>query len=254
MKTQKCRALIVDDEPDAREMIAFLLEEMFPDIEISGKAESIARAHELLKSEEPEIIFLDIELHDGTGFDLLESFSQLSASVIFVSAYDHYAIKAIKASASDYILKPMNRDEFRQAVERVLSKIEKQFYQRNLEEFNVQLRQQGDVHRVGIPTLTGLNLVEVDHIIRCEANGNYTTVYFTNSSRAIVSRTLAHFENELKDHGFMRIHHKHLVNLRQVNTYSKGKGGGMIIMHDKAVLEVSARKKGALLKTISMSS
>lgn len=248
MDMQSYKAAIIDDEEDAREIIALLLSQYFPDIEVIDKLGSIQAATRSIPAHDPDIIFLDIEMGDGTGFDLLERLPGFNGIIIFITAFDNYAIKAIKASASDYILKPLNRDEFRQAVNKALGKLELRPAE---QDYAAMLQvQAGEVRKIGIPNLTGYSFVEVDTIVRCEADGNYCVVYFTKNPKVLVSKPLSHFENDLKKFGFMRIHHKHLVNLHHVINYSKGKGGGYITMSDNAQLEVSARKKHALLKIL----
>ena len=249
MNTQSFKAVIVDDEEDAREIIALLLNEFFPGIEPAAKINSVSAATRLIPTLNPDIVFLDIEMGDGTGFDLLERLPGFNGSVIFITAFDNHAIKAIKASASDYLLKPLNRDEFRQAVNKTIGKLERLKQDKIHTETITVLP--ADVRKIGIPNLTGYNFVDVDTIVRCEADGNYSAVYFTKATKTLVSKTLSHFENDLKKFGFMRIHHKHLVNLNHVVNYSKGKNGGCITMSDGAQLEVSARKKNALLKILA---
>lgn len=248
MNTQHFNALIVDDEQDARDVIELLLNEMFPQIHIVAKADSVSTASHAVKEYCPDIVFLDIEMADGSGFDLLARFKHFPARVIFVTAYSDYAIKAIKASASDYILKPVSRGEFRDAVNKTIGKLEKE----NFETLVVsQTQQRSQVKKIGIPNLTGFSFVDTNTIIRCEADGHYTSVFFANKPKAYVSKTLSHFEKELLPFGFFRVHHKHLVNLDFISSYSKGKGGGYITMSDGAELEVSIRKKAELLKVIA---
>src|SRR5215212_7575786 len=246
MSTQGYKVVIVDDEEDAREIIALLLNDFFPGIEVAEKISSITHAARLIPIINPDIVFLDIEMGDGTGFDLLEWLQGFKGMIIFITAFDNYAIKAIKASAADYILKPLNRDEFRQAVNKTLGKLERLNYEKPGAATHPV--SPAEVRKIGIPNLTGYTFVDVDTIVRCEADGNYSTVYFTKIPKITVSKTLSHFENDLKKFGFMRIHHKHLVNLHHVVNYSKGKNGGYITMSDGSELEVSARKKPFLLK------
>lgn len=251
MKTKNFSALIMDDEEDAREIIALLLEQHFPQIEIVGKAESVADASHLLAIHGPDIVFSDIEMPDGSGFDLLERFPSHNALVIFITAYDTYAIKAIKAAAHDYVLKPVNREEFRQTVNKAIGKLERGQLERNVS--TTLTNTSADVKKIAIPNLTGYDFVDIDSIIWCEATGNYTTIYFSKRPKVVVSKTLSLFENDLAKHGFCRIHHKYLVNLNQVTNFSKGKSGGNITLSDKTNLEVSARKKTILLKALSLS-
>jgi two-component system, LytTR family, response regulator len=247
MKHKKYTAVIVDAEHDAREITALLLRELFPVINIVGKISSITKAVQLIPSYKPDIIFLDVKMADGSGFDLLKRLPDLPSLVIFTTANNDFAIKAIKASVFDYILKPVDVDEFSDAVNKAIKKLEGKG--------NVKTHGEASVHhdfkKIGLPNLLGYKFVEAQTILRCEAYGHYTNVHFTDTKKTIISRSLSHFDGELARHGFFRIHHKHLINLQFVTGYSKGKGGGYIIMADGSELEVSTRKKPELLKTLS---
>ncbi len=247
MKIPGFSALIVDDEADAQRMIALLLEEMFPRLEVLAIAGSVAEASREVTRCQPDIVFLDIQLPDGSGFDLLKRFPSFPAEVIFVTAYDSYGIQAVRASACDYILKPVSKTDFREAVNKALGRAErKQHEAAQLSAHHTAT----EVKKVGIPNLTGYRFVDANSIVRCEADGHYTSIYFTDGTRAYVSRILSHYEQELGRFGFFRIHHKHLVNLNFITAYSKGKGGGYVTMTDGTELEVATRKKSELLKTL----
>jgi two-component system LytT family response regulator len=247
MKTAKYQTLIIDDEQDSREFIALLLRDMFPEIEIAGMGDDLKSASRLLSAEKADLVFLDIEMPDGKGIELLEKGPGTDAVVIFITAYDKYAIRALRAAAFDYILKPVNSGEFRDAVTRALRKID---LERETKKRSVVLPPLERPRKIGIPNLNGFDFVDIDSIIRCEAEDNYTRIFFTTQNNILVSRSLAHFEAELESYGFIRIHHKHLVNLKQVSSYSKGKGGGSISMSDNAVLEVSVRRKADLIRML----
>lgn len=245
MEEHYFKAVIVDDEEDARELTALFLNDYFPGVQVTDKVGGITTALRSIVLHKPDLVFLDIEMGEGTGFDLLKRLPGFNGLVIFITAYDNYAIKAIKASAMDYLLKPLNRDEFVETVDRALAKL-------GMADARTAIPEQiSSVRKIGIPNLTGYNFVEVDNLIRCEADGNYCTLYFTKAPKAFVSKSLSYFEEDLKKYGFMRVHHKHLVNLNHVVNYSKGKSGGYITVSDGTQLEVSARKKTLLLKTLS---
>lgn len=242
------KVVIIDDEADGRNILALLLEQHFPALQFSGFAENVAEGVKFIRKVKPDIIFLDVEMPDGTGFDLLSACSGIQSHVILVTAYNHYAIKAIKASVLDYLLKPVNRPEFIAAVNKAL--------ERNasidsptgitalLESINKHLK----VRKIRIPTLHGFSLVNADDIVRCEASGNYTIINFVDRSSITASQSLGEYEAELKSYGFVRIHHKHLININQVLEYNKGKsGGGFVTLVGREVLEVSARKKADFL-------
>lgn len=236
----KPQALIVDDEQDARGLIALYLERMFPQIEVIGEASSLAEAQHFVSRKTPDILFLDIELPDGTGFDLLPLLEGYQPLIIFITAFDEYAIKAIRASAQDYILKPINNSEFATAVKKVLNKWE--------ENQNATLPLEKPIPRIALPSLTGHDFIDVASILYCEADNNYTTIHLTSEKTIVISKTLAHFETQLNPYGFLRIHHRYLVNLKMIRSYAKGKSGGHIVMNNGQTLTVSLRKKHLLLK------
>lgn len=243
------KAVIIDDEADGRNMIALLLAQFFPGIELAGQAENITQGHALISTTHPDLIFLDIEMPDGNAFDLLSLYNPLPADVILVTAYDHYAIKAIKSAVLDYLLKPVNKEEFIAAVNKALMKRKQEH--NNLSELLLSVQKHLVVRKIRIATLNGFMLANVDDIIRCEASGNYTIFVFTDRAHITACRSLGEYEEELKGYGFVRIHHKHLVNVNHIAEYNKGKkGGGYVIMHGKEILEVSARKKAELIRIL----
>jgi two-component system, LytTR family, response regulator len=241
------KIVIIDDEADGRNIIALLLEQHFPFLQLNGVAENVAEGLKLIREVKPDLIFLDVEMPDGTGFDLLSACNGLQPQVILVTAYNHYALTAIKASVLDYLLKPVNREEFVVAVNKALNKYrqeDKTDLSVLLESVNRHLK----VRKVRIPTLSGFSLVNADDIVRCEASGNYTIISFADQTKIIASQALGEYEAELKSYGFVRIHHKHLININKVLEYNKGKaGGGFVTLTGREVLEVSARKKADFL-------
>jgi two-component system, LytTR family, response regulator len=249
MSTHSYNAFIIDDDEHSRHIIGHLLKKFFSGIHVKGQAGTVADTVQLLSETEPDIIFLDVELPDGSGFDILRQFPSLSAQVILISAFDHYAMKAIKASVLDYVLKPVNEKEFEEAVHKAMAKCMDRGSQVNdFSELLARIQSQMIIRKIKVPTLHGFILADIDDIIRCEATDNYTVLFFNKEAPKTVSRTLSVYEEELKEYGFIRIHHKHLINIRQVAEYNKGKsGGGYVVMKDKVVLEVSVRKKDQLL-------
>lgn len=249
MNTHSFNAFIIDDDEHSRHIIRHLLKESFPEVTVTGQAGTVADAITLLSETVPDIIFLDVELPDGSGFDLLRHYASLKSQVILVTAFDHYAIRAVKASVIDYVLKPVNDNEFGEAVHKALEKCRDKGSQVNdFSELLARFHNQLTIRKIKVPTLNGFILADIDDIIRCEATDNYTVLFFNKDAPKTVSRTLATYEEELKEYGFIRIHHKHLINIRQVAEYNKGKsGGGYVVMKDKVTLEVSVRKKDLLL-------
>lgn len=250
MKPYPYKAVIIDDEEDGRHIIALLLQQLFPNIRLAGQADSVETAQGLIREQQPDIIFLDVELPDGTGFDVLASAGNIHAQVIMVTAYDHYALKAIKASVLDFVLKPLNKQELKDAVNKALIRHhENQEQHRDIADLLSRFQSRMMIRKIRLPTVHGFSLADIDKIIRCEASNNYTTLYFSDQSPVVVSRTLSDFETELKDYGFVRIHHKHLINAGQIAEYLKGKnGGGYVVMRDRVQLQVSVRKKEILTR------
>ncbi|KXH84610.1 LytR/AlgR family response regulator transcription factor [Chryseobacterium kwangjuense] len=239
MKT-KIQACIIDDEQDGRDYIALLLENEFPEIQTVFQASSVEEAYIYLSKNSPDIIFLDVQLKDGTAFDLLSKFRELDSQIIFITAFEKFAIQAIKNSAADYLLKPINKMDFIIAINKVLENIKK-----NKGSSGISLSD----NKISLPTLQGFKLTNINDIIRCEADSSYTTFYLTDKTKVIVSKTLHDFEEHLIRYNFFRIHHKHLINLFHLKEYIKGKGG-QVIMTDDSVLDVSVRKKNDFLARI----
>lgn len=239
MKT-KTQACIIDDEQDGRDYISLLLENEFPEIEAVFQASSVEKAYIYLSKNSPDILFLDVQLTDGTAFDLLSKFKEMEAQIIFITAFEHFAIQAIKNGATDYLLKPIKKIDFIIAVNKALENIKK-----NKSSTPATLHK----NKISLPTLQGFKLTDINDIIRCEADSSYTTFHLTDKTKIIVSKTLHEFEEYLYEHNFFRIHHKHLINLSHLKEYIKGKGG-QVIMADHSVLDVSVRKKNDFLSKI----
>ncbi|MGE8511513.1 MAG: LytR/AlgR family response regulator transcription factor, partial [Chryseobacterium culicis] len=200
----KIQACIVDDEKDGRDYIALLMENEFPEINIEFQASSVEEAYIYLIKSSPDILFLDVQLGDGTTFDLLSKLNEVHSQIIFITAYENFAIQAIKNGATDYLLKPIKKMDFIIAVNKALDHIKKmQPSQPTLLKDN----------RIILSTLQGFKIVDIASIIRCEADSSYTTFYLTNKTKIMVSKTLHEFEPILLEQNFFRIHHKHLINI-----------------------------------------
>ena len=236
----KIQACIVDDEKDGRDYIALLMENEFPEINIEFQASSVEEAYIYLIKSSPDILFLDVQLGDGTTFDLLSKLNEVHSQIIFITAYENFAIQAIKNGATDYLLKPIKKMDFIIAVNKALDHIKKMHpSQPTLLKDN----------RIILSTLQGFKIVDIASIIRCEADSSYTTFYLTNKTKIMVSKTLHEFEPILLEQNFFRIHHKHLINIDHLQEYIKGRGG-QVVMSDESVLDVSYRKKNDFLSTI----
>lgn len=242
MKTT-LKTLIIDDEIRSRSVLRTMIEKYCNSIAICGEASTIEEAHQLITHEQPDLVFLDIELGLGTGFDLLGQIPDIRFKTIFITAYDHFAIKAIKWSAQDYILKPVDPTELTTAVNRVLAT-----WAIN----HRASKSQNDTHefagkRIGLPTMDGLTFVDITDIIHCEAKGAYTEFSFHNKKKIMVSKPLQVYEDMLSSQGFYRVHNSYLINMAHIKEYVKGRGGS-VVMADGANITVATRKKDDFLK------
>jgi len=245
------KAIIVDDELGGRESLSKMLEKNCKHVEVVAKVDSILAAFEAITNKEPDLVFLDIEMPNGNAFDLLEKFKEINFNIIFTTAYDHYAIKAIKFSAVDYILKPIDPEELVQAVKRFEEHIgQKKSLDKQFKTLLSNIRPDNKLKKVGIPDGDGLIFINLSDIIRCDSDGNYTFFILTNGKKIIASRTLGEYEQLFAEDNFFRIHRSHLINLEHVKKYIKGEGG-YVVMTDNSQVEVSRRNKTDFLEKLS---
>lgn len=243
------QTVIIDDDQLARRGLKRILEQNFQEIEIVGEADSVTSGLLLINEFAPELVFLDIEMPDGTGFSLLEKINKVNFKVIFTTSYSDYAITAFKYSAFDYIVKPVLIENVRNTINRikdipVLNERQRlDALKRNLNSTNT------DDHTIALPETNGFSIVKVNEILRCEGERNYSRIYFKDGTSILVSRTLLDFDNLLVSHGFFRIHKSHLISLKNVNRYLKT-DGGMVEMIDKTQLPVSPKFKDELLNRL----
>lgn len=241
------RALIIDDEKKAREAIRSIIQLYCPEINIAGEADSVATGIELIGREKPELIFLDIDLSDGSGFDLLKKIMPVNFKIIFITAYGDHALKAFKFSALDYILKPVNPDELIAAVEKARSHHVKDNISQKFETFISNMENiSREVKKIVLKTSDSIHVVNVNEIICCEADRNYTVFKLSSGKQILVSNTLKEYDEMLSNYQFFRAHQSHLVNINYISSYEK-KDGGFLIMKDKSIVPVSVRKKEILL-------
>jgi two-component system LytT family response regulator len=241
---KEIRAIIVDDEKNARENLFGILEKHCPEVRIVCLASSAAEAIECILQHKPELIFLDIEMPGGNGFKVLEHFPHAEFGVIFVTAYDHYAIQAIRFSALDYILKPINSLQLKAAVIK---------YAELQEKFDLRLRQfmnnqkiAPEDQKIALPSVNKIDYIEIKQIISCKGEANYTRIYLSNGKSLMVSKPLIEYEEILENYGFVRTHKSHLVNLRHILSFIKNDGGSLL-MSDNTSIPVSRRKKDFVL-------
>jgi two-component system LytT family response regulator len=244
------RAVVIDDEPMAREALLALIERYSPEVEIIGTAGDIETSVNIIRKGRPELIFLDVQLMDGTGFDVLTRLDNESYKIIFVTAFEEYAITAFKFSAMDYILKPVNPDDLVKAVGKVQDSLDRESMARRLEVLIENISSQARENRkIALRTATSMHIVNLSEIIRCQSEKNYTQFFLSGGDVITVSKTLKEFEEMLSPFGFVRVHQSHLVNLDHVRRYDKSDGGSLILSDDSLV-PVSMRKKDDLMKTI----
>jgi len=242
-------AIIVDDEPYSCEALATLLERYCPEIKLLDICYSATNALKSIQEQRPQILFLDIEMPYMNGFEMLEKLPELNFKLIFTTSYDQYAIKAIRFSALDYLLKPVDKDELQKAVQKAITASDDPLPQ----QLEILLHKLNHpkvvVNKIAIPTIEGLQMVPVESIIRCEADRNYTNLFLKNKGKITASRNLKDLEEMLEDYSFVRVHHSYLVNLNEVEKYIKGEGG-YLIMSDKTAVDVSRSRKEILLKRL----
>ena len=247
----KIKTFIVEDEINARQVLTNMLNFYCSDIEIIGEAKNVAESVELIKSKKPDLVLLDVRLPDGTGFDLLDQIKNQKFKLIFITAYNEYALKAIKLSAIDYLLKPVKPEELRKAISKVEQAIE------NDEMLNVQvdtmidnMNPKNKHQKIILNTNENIYVLEIGKLIRIESNINYSIVYSEGKDKIFVAKTLKEFEEMLVPFGFFRIHQSHLVNTHFVDSYEK-KAGGRAILHDGTSIPVSVRRKEGFIKALS---
>ena len=241
------RTILIDDEANNNESLHFLLGKYCPDLEVTGTAENIIAGEELIHETNPDLVFLDIEMPYGNGFDLLNKLSNHNFAVIFVTAFDKYAIQAIRYAALDYLLKPINITDLKNAVEKAISHIREKDINRQISSLLTNLREPSPGNqRLALPVMDGLVFEKLENITHLTASGNYTHVFTKDRQKYLVAKTLKDFEDLLPLSLFCRIHHSSIINTSFIKKYIKGRGG-YIELEDGTTLEVSARKKDEFL-------
>ncbi|QNM86228.1 response regulator transcription factor [Polaribacter pectinis] len=246
---QKLTAIIVEDNPLALEMLTTDISNNHKEIEIIGTATSVVEAAKLLRKKQPNILFLDIMLGDGTGFDILEIFHDLQSKIIFVTASDAHAIKAFKFSAIDYILKPYSDSDLEIAIDKVKDQIQPDKAQLEVLQQAVT-SPNNKPKKISLHTSDKIIVVNIVDIIRCKSDNNYTTFYFKDGSKILVSKTLKYYADMLKEVGFLRVHQSHLINIKYIKEFIKS-DGGYLLLTDKSNVPVSVRKKAEVLEILN---
>jgi two-component system LytT family response regulator len=243
-------AIIIDDEKNARDTMASLLELYCEDVKLAGQAANISEGEALILKLKPDLVFLDIDMPGGSGFDLLKKYKEVPFKIIFVTAYQEHAVKAFKFSALDYLLKPVNPDELVKAVAKAEDAISKNKLSDKLEVFmNTMQDLNRTPKKIVLKTADNIHIINVGEIVRCEADGNYSSFHVLNKKPILVSNTLKEYDEMLSAQGFFRAHQSHLININQVERYEK-KDGGCLIMKDGSQIPVAVRKKEELLSLL----
>ena len=250
-------ALLIDDDENLRNGMKGLLARYAPEIHILGEADSVKTGIDAIDKFKPQVVFLDIQLGDGTGFDILEQLAlkngKSSSHIVFITAHEQYAIKAFRFSALDFLLKPVDPEELQKVLEKIKNVLKQNDGYAHIDLLLENIRKKVDnFKRIALSTSDGIHLFEISDIIRCESEDNYTKFYIKNNKPIMISKTLKEYEDMLTEHGFERIHQSHLINLSYLKSYIK-KDGGYVIMADNSNLPISQRKKERLqelLKTI----
>ena len=242
------RFIIVEDQEHSKESLLALLTKHFPELEFAGWADTIAKASILLEKAKPDLVFMDVQLPDGTSFDLLQSGGPFPYELIFTTAFEEYAVRAFRLSAADYILKPIGLEELSDAIQK--AKIKRKAGQRNEElETLIHNISQSNLqsHRISIPTTHGLSFISVSEIVRFESDNAYSTIFLNSGKNMVACRSIGDFESMLEPYSFFRIHKSHLINMNQIREYMRV-DGGYIVMADGARVEISRRKKDDFLE------
>ncbi len=243
------RAIIIDDEAPCVDGLFFDLQKYCPQVEVIAKCYGSKEGLVAIKNLKPDLIFLDIEMPWMNGFELIDMIDNIDFDIVFTTAYDQFAVRAFKVSALDYLLKPIDHQDLIAAVKKITQKVDKGI---NLDQLKVLLhntRQSIGLHKVALPTKEGLNFVDLQDILYAEADGNYTTIYFTEGKKTLLSKSLKEVQKLLDGYNFCRIHNSTVINIDQIDKYIRG-DGGYVVMSNGQSLNVSRAKKEELLQKI----
>lgn len=245
------RVFLVDDEDPSRNALKVLISQLSlgTNLDIVGEARTPEEAIERIKAADPDILFLDIQLHDQTSFSILDQLNHNNYEIIFVTAYSEYAIKAFQFSAADYLLKPVNPIRLKEAIQKVADRLSAEKKSSMLDVLMDNLSLGSRPKKIVLSTADMVHVVELDAIIKCQSSVNYTIFYLTNGKELIISRTLKEFDDQLSGNGFFRVHRSWLINEEHIIGYDK-REGGYVVMSDQTKLPVSSMKRDELMKLI----
>jgi len=247
----KVRTIVIDEDKKAAEAIAKIINNDCNGFSVIGIANDVKKGVALINRHKPDLVTLDINLPDGTGFDILRKVEDIDFKLVFITTFEEHALKAIKFSAIDYILKPIDKLELIAAFRKVKAIFRKENNRVVPDTFLSRISDKPNGHkRIALKTSDDIHLVKVNEIIRCESEGSYTTFFFKGGKKLLVSKNLKEYEGLLSGYGFFRAHHSHLINCSFIQRFHKA-GGGLIYMSDRSEIPVSVRKKEHLLKLFS---
>ena len=241
------RAVVIDDIEKIRKENIAIIKATCPSISIIGQADSVDSGIKLIKQLTPDLVFLDVEMADGTGFDLLQKLSPISFKVIFITGYEDFAIRAFRFSAIDYLLKPLDSKELIDAVKKAEDSMSKEVFEMKLNNLFTNLERPKNLQKLVLKTADKIYSVNIQDIINCESDKNYTTFYFINAPKLVVSTNLKEYETLLSPHNFFRTHKSHLINMAYFDHFIKSEGGNTIVMKNKSNIPLSVRKKEEFL-------
>jgi two-component system LytT family response regulator len=243
-------AIIIEDEKSNIDNLILILHKYCSNVEIIATAENVITGIDVLKKHKPDLVFLDIEMPFGNGFEILESLPEISFEVIFITAYNHYAVKAIKFCALDYLLKPINVFELQSAIDRVEKVMRRKAEDVRIQNFVQNLTNPQQDKKIALPTSSRIDFFSVSSIIRCKGENTYTSFFIVNHNEILVSKNLKEYEQLLSEFSFIRVHQSHLVNVNHVKAYDKS-DGGYLVMSDNSEIPVSRQKKDIVQKELS---
>jgi len=242
------KTVIIDDEENARKLISAIIAKHASNIELCGEADSVENGVSLISTQKPELVILDIQLGDGTAFDLLKLIPNINFKIIFVSAYQEFAIEAFKFSAIDYVLKPVSPQSIITAIEKAGEKLNLEEIKLKVESLSYNFSASNESKKLLLRTSDSIYLLDTKEIIRCESEGSYTTFFTTDNRKLIVSKGIKEYDDLLCSYGFFRIHQSHLINMSCFKEYNKR--DDVAVLKDNSRIPVATRKKEQLLKLL----
>lgn len=242
------KAIIVDDEPSAGELILKMIDSRGEEIQVCSTCQNITDAVKNIQLYQPDLLFLDIELADGSGFDILEQLPGFDAHIIFVTAHEHYSLQAIKRHAFDYILKPVDPEEFKTVLDKVIQSI-RHYTMPPAADTLLKYFRNLNSRKIAVPNKNGFSYYNIEEIISLEAAGSYTHIHFSNNKQILVSRGLRDFELPLSEKGFLRVHKSFLINMEHISEFHRD-DNGYLVMSNGSKIYLSGKDKGEIIKKI----